>query len=84
VIRSLIFLKGPTLMLKTSKTVTRAVDRRNLYAKGSDLSNKRDRLLELQELDERRTKLLAEAGTISEQMSVLKTKIAEDLAVFRR
>jgi hypothetical protein len=71
-------------MLKTSKAVMRAIDRRNLYSKGSDLSNKRDRLLELQALDKRRTKLLAEASTISEQMSVLKTRIAEDLAVFRR
>jgi hypothetical protein len=71
-------------MLKTSKAVTRAVDRQNLYSKGSDLSNKRDRLLELHALDERRTKLLAEASTISAQMSVLKTRIAEDLAVFRR
>jgi hypothetical protein len=71
-------------MLKPSKAVRRASDRRNLYSEGSDLSNKRDRLLELQALDERRTKLLAEAGTIGEQMSLLKTKIAEDLAVFRR
>jgi hypothetical protein len=71
-------------MLKTSKAVMRAIGRRNLYSKGSDLSNKRDRLLELQALDKRRTKLLAEASTISEQMSVLKTRIAEDLAVFRR
>ena len=41
-------------------------------------------MLELQTLDERRTKLLAEASTIGEQMSLLKAKIAEDLAVFRR
>jgi hypothetical protein len=40
--------------------------------------------LALQALNDRRTKLLCEVSTISEQMSVLKTKIAEDLAVFRR
>jgi hypothetical protein len=71
-------------MLKKSKAVTRAMGHQDLYSKGSDLANKRDRLLEMQALDERRTKLLAEASTISEQMSMLKTKIAEDLAAFRR
>jgi hypothetical protein len=69
-------------MLKASKVG--AVGRRNVYSKGSDLSDKRARLLKLQALDYRRTKLLSEVSTISEQMSVLKTKIAEDLASFRR
>lgn len=71
-------------MLKASKASAGPVGRRNVYLKGSDLSDKRARLLKLQALDSRRTKLLSEVSTISEQMSVLKTKIAEDLAFFRR
>jgi hypothetical protein len=71
-------------MLKASKAGAGTVGRRNVYSKGSDLSDKRARLLKLQALDSRRTKLLSEVSTISEQMSVLKTKIAEDLAAFRR
>ena len=71
-------------MLKASKTSAGRVGRRNVYLKGSDLSDKRARLLKLQALDSRRTKLLSEVSTISEQMSVFKTKIAEDLAFFRR
>jgi hypothetical protein len=71
-------------MLKASKTSAGTVGRRNVYFKGSDLSDKRASLLKLQALDSRRTKLLSEVSTISEQMSVLKTKIAEDLAAFRR
>jgi hypothetical protein len=39
-------------------------------------------LLKLQALDERRAKLLSEVSTIREQMSVLKTKITQDVAVF--
>ena len=70
-------------MLKASKVGAGTVGRRNVYSKGSDLSDKRARLLKLQALDYRRTKLLSEVSTISEQMSVLKTKIAEDLASFR-
>jgi hypothetical protein len=71
-------------MLKASKAGTGTVGGRNVYSKGSDLSDKRARLLKMQTLKERRTRLLAEVSTISEQMIVLKTKIAEDLAVFRR
>jgi hypothetical protein len=71
-------------MLKTSKASAGPVGRRNVYLKGSDLSDKRARLLKMKALDSRRTKLLSEVSTISEQMSVLKTKIAEDLAFFRR
>jgi hypothetical protein len=71
-------------MLKASTVGAGTVGRRNVYSKGSDLSDKRARLLKLQVLDCRRTKLLSEVSTISEQMSVLKTKIAEDLAFFRR
>jgi hypothetical protein len=69
-------------MLKASKTGM--VARRNFCSKDSDLYDKRTRLLELQALNDRRTKLLCEVSTISERMSVLKAKIAEDLAVFRR
>jgi hypothetical protein len=47
-------------MLKVSKTGTSAVGRQNLYSKGSDLSNKRARLLKLGALDGRRTRLLSE------------------------
>ena len=71
-------------MLKASKASAGTVGRRSTYLKGSDLSDKRARLLKLQTLDSRRTKLLSEVSTISEQMSVLKLHIAEDLASFRR
>jgi hypothetical protein len=71
-------------MLKASKAGPSTVGGRNVYFKGSDLFDKRARLLKLQALDSRRTKLLSEVSTISEQMSVLKIKIAEDLAAFRR
>ena len=71
-------------MLKASKASVGTVGHRNVYLKSSDLSDKRARLLKLQALDSRRTKLLSEVTTISDQMSVLKTKIAEDLAFFRR
>ena len=71
-------------MLKASKASVGTVGRRTVYLKGSDLSDKRARLLKLQALDSRRTKLLSEVSTVSEQMNVLKTKIAEDLAFFRR
>jgi hypothetical protein len=71
-------------MLKTSTAVTGAVRGRHLYAKGSDLFDKRARLLKLQALSERRTKLLSEVSAINEQISGLQTKIAEDLATFRR
>jgi len=71
-------------MLKASKASAGTVGRRNVHFKGSDRSDKRARLLKLQALDSRRTKLLSEVSTISEQMSALKTKIAEDLAFFRR
>jgi hypothetical protein len=58
--------------------------RRNIYTRGSDLSNQRARLLKVQALDKRRSKLLSEISTINEQISTLRTKIAEDLAVFRQ
>ena len=67
-------------MLKASTVGAGTVGRRNVYSRGSDLADKRARLLKLQALDCRRTKLLFEVSTIS----VLKTKIAEDLASFRR
>ena len=56
---------------------------RHLYSTGSDLSNKRARLLKARALEERRTKLLSEIGAIDEQLSTLKIEIAEDLAAFR-
>jgi hypothetical protein len=71
-------------MLKVSKTATATVWRQNLYAKDSELSNKRARLLKLGALDGRRTRLLSEVSTISEQIRVLKREVAEDLAAFRR
>ena len=71
-------------MLKASKTGTGAVGRQNLYSKGSDLSNKRARLLKLGALDGRRNRLLSEVSAISEQIRVLKREVAEDLAAFRR
>ena len=71
-------------MLKASKTGTGAVGRETLYSKGSDLFNKRARLLKLEALDGRRTRLLSEVSAISEQIRVLKREIAEDLAAFRR
>jgi hypothetical protein len=71
-------------MLNASKTVTGAIRRQNLYSKGSDLSNKRARLLKLEALDGRRIRLLSEVSTISEQIRVLKREVAEDLADFRR
>jgi hypothetical protein len=71
-------------MLKASGTGMSKGGRGNLYSRGSDLFNKRARLLKVQALDERRTKLLSEISTISEQISALRTKIAKDLAVFRQ
>jgi hypothetical protein len=71
-------------MLKVSKTRTGAVGRQTLYSKGSDLSNKRARLLKLGALDGRRSRLLSEVSAISEQIRVLKREVAEDLAAFRR
>ena len=71
-------------MLNASKTVTGAIRRQSLYFKGSDLSNKRARLLKLEALDGRRIRLLSEVSTISEQIRVLKREVAEDLADFRR
>jgi hypothetical protein len=70
-------------MLKTSNAGTAQGGHRNLYSRGSDLSNKRARLLKVRALDERRTKLLSKIGTINEQISTLRIKIAEDLAAFR-
>jgi hypothetical protein len=67
----------------TAITGAGTVGRRNVYSKSSDLSDKRAGLLRLQALDCRRIKLLSEVSTMSEQMSVLKTKIA-DLASFRQ
>jgi hypothetical protein len=58
-------------MLKASKKGTGAVGRSALYSKGSDLSNKRTRLLKLQALATRRTRLLSEANTIREQIRVI-------------
>ena len=71
-------------MLKASSSDTGKGGRRDLYSKGSDLFNKRARLLEVRALDARRTKLLSEISTIGEKISVLRTKIAQDLAVFRQ
>jgi len=71
-------------MLKASRAGMGQGGRRNLYSRGSDLSNKRARLLRVQALNERRSKLLSEIGTINEQISALRIKIAEDLAVFRQ
>jgi hypothetical protein len=71
-------------MLKASKTGTGAIGRQNLDSKGSNLSNKRARLLKLEALDGRRIRLLSEVNTISEQTRVLKRAVAEDLAAFRR
>jgi hypothetical protein len=71
-------------MLKASKTVKCTIGRQNLYSKGSDLSNKRARLLKLEALDGRRIRLLSKVSTISEQIRVLKREVAEDLAAFRR
>ena len=56
---------------------------RHLYSTGSDLSNKRARLLKARTLEERRAKLLSEIGAINEELSTLKIKIADDLAAFR-
>jgi hypothetical protein len=58
--------------------------RRTFYSRGSDLSNTRAMLLKVQALDERRTRLRSEIGTINQQISTLRIKIAEDLAVFRQ
>ena len=69
-------------MLKAA-SVGRRKDERQLYSTGSDLTNKRARLLKARALEERRTKLLSEIGAINEQLSTLKIKIAEDLAAFR-
>jgi hypothetical protein len=71
-------------MLKASKTATGVVGRKDLYYRGSDLSNKRTRLLKLQALAARRTRLLSEVNTISEQIRLLERAVAEDLAAFRR
>ena len=71
-------------MLKVPKTGKGAVGPQTLYFKGSDLSNKRTRLLKLGALDSRRTRLLSEVSAISEQIRVLKREVAEDLAAFRR
>jgi hypothetical protein len=71
-------------MLKASKTATDAIGRQNLYSKGSDLSNKRAKLLKLEALDRRRIRLLSEVSTISEQIRVLRREVVEDLAAFRR
>ena len=71
-------------MLKASSAGMSKGGRRNLYSRGSDLSNQRARLLKVQALDERRSKLLSEIGTINQEISTLRIKIAEDLAVFRR
>ena len=40
--------------------------------------------MKVRALDERRIKLLAEIGTINEQISTLRMKIAENLAAFRQ
>jgi hypothetical protein len=71
-------------MLKASSAGMGKGRRGNPYPRGSDLSNQRARLLKVQALDERRSKLLSEIGTINEQISTLRMRIAEDLAVFRR
>jgi hypothetical protein len=71
-------------MLKATSAGMGQGERRNLYSKGSDLSNKRARLVKVRALDERRIKLLAEIGTINEQISTLRMKIAENLAAFRQ
>ena len=39
--------------------------------------------MKVRALEERRIKLLAEIGTINQQLSTLRIKIAEDFAVFR-
>jgi hypothetical protein len=70
-------------MLKASSTGIGNGGRRNFYSRGSDLSNTRTMLLKVQALDERRTKLRSEIGTINKEISALRIKIAEDLAVFR-
>jgi hypothetical protein len=71
-------------MLKALSAGVGQSERRNLYSKGSDLSNKRARLLKVHALDERRTKLLSEIGTINGEISTLRNKIADDLAAFRQ
>jgi hypothetical protein len=71
-------------MLKASSAGMGKGGHRNLYSRGTDLFNKRARLLKVHALDGRRTKLLSEISTISEEISALRTKIAEDLAVFRQ
>ena len=58
-------------MLKASKTGTGADVRKDRYSGGSDLSNKRTKLVKLQALAARRTRLLSEANTISAQIRVL-------------
>jgi hypothetical protein len=60
-------------MLKASKTGTGAVVRKDRYSRGSDLSNKR-KLLKLQALAARRTRLLSEANTISAQIRCLRER----------
>jgi hypothetical protein len=71
-------------MLKASGVGMGQGGRRNLYSRGSDLSKQRARLLKVQALDKRRSKLLSEIGAINEQISTLRIKIAEDLASFRQ
>jgi hypothetical protein len=71
-------------MLKASSAGMSKAAHRNLYSRGSDLSNQRARLLKVQALDKRRSKLLSEIDAINEQISTLRIKIAEDLAVFRQ
>jgi hypothetical protein len=71
-------------MMQASKTRTGADRRKKLYSKGSDLSKKRTRLLKLQALAARRSRLLSEMNAISEQIRVLERAVAEDLADFRR
>jgi hypothetical protein len=70
-------------MLKASSAGMGKSGRRNLYSKGSDPSKKRARLLKVHALDGRRSRLLSEIGTINEQISTLRIKMAEDLGVFR-
>ena len=71
-------------MMQASKTGTGVDRRKELYSQGSDLSKKRARLLKLQALAARRSRLLSEVNTISEQIRVLERAVAEDLAAFRR
>jgi len=71
-------------MMQASKTGTGAVGRKELYSKGSDLSKKRTRLLKLQALAARRSRLLSEVNTIGEQIRAFERAVAEDLATFRR